>query len=130
MFKLDTTGTETVLHSFTGGADGGYPVASLIRDSAGNLYGTTVYGCVLRAGVVFKLDTAGTETVLYGFKGGADGAYPLAGLIRDSAGNLYGTTSGGGVSGQGVVFKVDTTGTETVLYNFTGGADGGLPRLV
>jgi uncharacterized repeat protein (TIGR03803 family) len=107
-----------VLHSFTGGADGGYPLAGLIRDSAGNLYGTTQSAGISGAGVVFKLDTTGAETVLYGFTGGADGAYPVAGLLRDSAGNLYGTASGGGASGQGVVFQVDTTGTETVLYNF------------
>src|ERR1700731_1099614 len=66
--------------------------ASLIRDSAGNFYGTTAYGGASNWGVVFKLDTAGTETVLHSFTGGADGGYPLAGLIGDSAGNLYGTT--------------------------------------
>jgi uncharacterized repeat protein (TIGR03803 family) len=126
VFKLDRTGNETVLHSFSGGTDGGYPIAGLIRDSAGNLYGTTQSAGISAAGVVFKLDTTGTETVLYSFTGGTDGAYPVAGLIRDSAGNLYGTASDGGASRQGVVFKVDTTGTETVLYNFTGGEDGGL----
>src|SRR5208282_3849903 len=79
------------------------------------------------AGVVFKVDPSGNETVLYTFTGGADGGYPLAGVIRDSAGNLYGTTNGGGASGAGVVFKVDTSGNETVLYTFTGGSDGGSP---
>jgi uncharacterized repeat protein (TIGR03803 family) len=73
---------------------------------------------------VFKLDTTGTETVLHSFTGGADGGNPYAGVIRDPAGNLYGTTYSGGASGQGVVFKLDTTGTETVLHSFTGGADG------
>ena len=102
-----------MLHSFSGGTDGGYPIAGLIRESAGNLYGTTQSAGISAAGVVFKLDTTGTETVLYSFTGGADGAYPVAGLIRDSAGNLYGTASDGGASRQGVVFKVDTTGTET-----------------
>ena len=76
---------------------------------------------------MFKLNKTG-ETVLYSFTGGADGANPAAGLIRDSAGNLYGTTSDGGASGAGVVFKLDTTGTETVLYSFTGGAGRGEPR--
>jgi uncharacterized repeat protein (TIGR03803 family) len=132
VFKLDTTGTETVLYSFTGGADGGNPEAGVIRDSAGNLYGTTPFGgvsgvCYAGCGVVFKLDTSGTETVLYSFTGGADGGSPNAGVIRDSAGNLYGTTPIGGASGYGVVFKLDTTGTETALYSFTGGADGGYP---
>ena len=126
VFKLDAIG-ETVLYSFTGGADGSNPFGSLVRDSAGNLYGTTESGGASGAGVVFKLDTTGTETVLYSFTGDADGGYPYAGLIRDSAGNLYGTTSSGGASGQGVVFELDTTGTETVLYSFTTGADGAFP---
>ena len=130
VFKIDTSGNETVLYSFTGGADGGSPLAGVIRDSAGNLYGTTSGGGVSGAGVVFKIDTSGNETVLYSFTGGADGGSPLAGVIRDSKGNLYGTTSGGGVSGAGVVFKIDTSGNETVLYSFTGGADGGSPLWV
>ena len=142
VFKLDTTGTETVLYRFTGGAAGGLPFAGLVRDSAGNLYGTTVqggdlsgctgYGC----GVVFKLDITGMETVLYTFTGRADGGNPQAGLIRDSTGNLYGTTTAGGTvtgsgtlceDGCGVVYKVDTTGRETVLHTFTGEADGAVP---
>ncbi len=137
VFKVDRTGKFTVLYSFTG-EDGGFPVASLIRDAEGNLYGTTSgggdvfcnapYGC----GAVFKLDRAGEETVLYRFTDGADGGFPNAGLVRDKAGNLYGTTvlggdlSGCGGFGCGVVFKLDPAGNETVLYSFTGGADGGL----
>jgi uncharacterized repeat protein (TIGR03803 family) len=128
VFKLDAKGNETVLYSFTGGSDGANPYAGLMRDSAGNLYGTTAVGGSASAGVVFKLDTAGNETVLYSFTGGSDGGYPLAGLIRDSAGNLYGTTVAGGLAGGGVVYKLDPTGHETVLYSFTGGADGGNPN--
>src|SRR5208337_1666736 len=68
----------------------------------------------------------------YRFTGGSDGCSPMAGLVRDSAGNLYGTTAGGGAgtcaSGYGVVFELSATGTETVLYTFTGGADGGTPE--
>ena len=132
-FKLNTAGTETVLHSFTGGADGKIPYAPLIRDSSGNLYGTTTTGGADGYGTVFKLDTAGTLTVVYPFKGGADGGFPIGGLVRDNAGNLYGTTNDGGIPnacflgyvGCGVVFKLDTSGKETVLYTFTGGADGG-----
>ena len=127
VFELDSAGHEMVLHSFGGGADGANPYAGLIRDSAGNFYGTTYYGGALGAGVVFKLDTAGQETVLYSFTGNADGANPDAGLIRDSAGNLYGTTIGGGASGKGVVFALDTAGHETVLHSFTGSADGARP---
>ena len=125
VFKLDTTGHETVLYSFTNGTDGGYPYGGVIRDSAGDLYGTT--NGISKPGAIFKLDTTGQETVLYSFPSGPDGAIPLAGVVRDSAGNLYGTTYIGGPSDRGVVFKVDPTGHETVLYSFTGGADGGNP---
>ena len=131
VFKLDTAGNETVLYNFTGGIDGAGPQAGVIRDSAGNLYGTAgggiVSACQRGCGVVYKLDTAGRETVLYTFTGGADGANPSAGVIGDSAGNLYGTTSGGGTAGYGVVYKLDKAGHETVLYSFTGGADGDSP---
>jgi uncharacterized repeat protein (TIGR03803 family) len=137
VYKLDKTGRYTVLHNFRGGADGRQPYAGVIRDSAGNLYGTTSSGGTGKSGVVYKLDTAGHERVLYSFTGGADGDEPLAGVIRDSAGNLYGTTSFGGtpcppvVQGQppscGVVYRLDAAGHYTVLYRFTGGADGGIP---
>jgi uncharacterized repeat protein (TIGR03803 family) len=104
---VDATSVETILYNFTGGADGGCPAAGLIRDSAGNLYGTGVLGGTSNDGVVFKLDTAGTLTVLHNFTGGADGGAPTGGLVRDSAGNLYGTTSASGGCGQcGVVFKI------------------------
>src|ERR1017187_20009 len=124
VFKVDKSGHETVLYTFTGGADGGNPYA-VVRDSAGNLYGVTESGGN-GVGVVFKLDTSGNETVLYSFTGGTDGAYPNS-IIRD-AGIIYGTTTYGGnasgTSGGGVVFKLDMSGHETVLYTFTGGADG------
>src|ERR1017187_205508 len=128
VFKLDTSGHQTVLYSFTGGADGGYPYAGVIRDSAGNLYGTTYYGGGANAGVVYKLDTTGHETVLYSFTAGADGGNPYAGVIRDSAGNLYGTTYYGGTANAGVVYKLDSTGQETVLYTFTAWPDGAYPQ--
>jgi uncharacterized repeat protein (TIGR03803 family) len=116
----------TVVYSFTDGNDGGYSQASLIQDSAGNLYGTTHLGGVNNAGTVFVVSPGGTETVLYAFADGSDGGYPTAGLVRDKAGNLYGTTYGGG-SGYGVVFKVTPEGTETVLHAFAGGGDGANP---
>src|ERR1039458_8091731 len=130
VYKLDMAGRETVLYSFTGGADGGAPYAGVIRDPAGNFYGTTQNGGTANAGVVYKLGTTGHETVLYSFSGGADGGYPVAGVIRDSAGNLYGTTYYGGTANAGVVYKLDTTGHETVLYTFTGRVDGGYPTGV
>jgi uncharacterized repeat protein (TIGR03803 family) len=127
VYKVDTAGHETVLYNFTGGVDGSSPQAGLIRDSAGNFFGTTVVGGTANRGVVYKLDTVGHETVLYSFTGGADGGSPYAGVTLDSAGNLYGTTSSGGAAGAGVVYMLDTAGHETVLYNFAGGADGGSP---
>lgn len=135
VFKLDTAGNETVLHVFTNGKDGGHPDASLIRDAAGNLYGTTDSGgTYVSGGTVFKMDTAGKETVLYNFTGGTDGGSPTGSVIQDAAGNLYGTTEFGGdpschVYGFtcGTVFKLDTSGRETVLHSFTGPRDGALP---
>src|SRR5260370_855628 len=127
VYKLDTTGHEIVLYSFTGGADGGYPYAGVTRDSAGNLYGTTLGGGMANKGVVYKLDTTGHETVLHSFSAGADGPCPYAGVTRAPAGNLYGTAFHSGPADKGVVYKLDTTGHETVLHSFTGGADGGRP---
>ncbi len=150
VFKLtpnaDGTWTESVLYSFTGGTDGGTPMASLVFDQTGNLYGTTQWGgssnCQYGCGVVFELTPSQgggwTESVLYSFTGGKDGSQPWASLIFDGAGNLYGTTAGGGkpscnklFSGCGVVFKLapngDGTWTESVLYRFAGGRDGSTP---
>jgi uncharacterized repeat protein (TIGR03803 family) len=131
VYKVDAAGKETVLYSFTGGADGAGPNTSLVRDSAGNLYGTTENGGAHGKGAVFKLDTSGVETVLHAFRGGADGVGPN-GVVIDAAGNLYGTTFGGGAASQtgaqeGVVFKVDPAGNETLLHSFTGLSDGGAP---
>jgi len=118
------------LHAFRG-PDGGYPWASLIGDSVGNLYGTTYYGGASNFGTVFKLDKTRTLTVLHSFTGGTEGKNPEAGLIRDAAGNLYGTTLFGGEGcnsdGCGTVFKVDKDGTETVLYAFASGTSGAGP---
>ena len=127
VFKVSSNGKETVLHRFTGGTDGAYPRAGLIMDAKGNLYGITSGGGGNGGGVVFKVGSKGKETVLYTFAGGMDGAYSQAGLIMDAKGNLYGTTYEGGGSNAGVVFKVSSKGEETILYDFTGGADGGEP---
>lgn len=132
VFKLSKAGAETVLYSFTGESDGWGPGFGLARDVAGNLYGVTQAGGDLSScsgggcGVVFKLDLAGNETVLYSFTGGLDGWAPEAGLTMDAEGNLYGTAPMGGDFscgvgyGCGVVFEVDSTGNETTLYTFTG----------
>ena len=125
---------EEVLYSFTGAPDGVGPVAGLIKDSSGNLYGTTQSGGASGQGTVFELvNSSGTytEKVLYSFTGAPDGAGPVAGLIMDASGNLYGTTAGGGASSDGTVFElVNSSGTytEEVLYSFTGIPDGAQPR--
>jgi uncharacterized repeat protein (TIGR03803 family) len=110
-------------------------MASLIQDAAGNLYGTTsgLATFTSASGTVFKLDAAGNETVLHDFAGPPDGAWPLGSLLRDAHGNLAGATASGGngtgycTRGCGTVFKISATGQETVIYNFTGGADGWNP---
>ena len=126
VYAVSSAGQETVLHSFAGGTDGAEPVAGVVRDAAGNLYGTTTAGGAGGFGVVYKVDPAKVETVLYTFTGGLDGAKPLGGVIITPTGNLFGTTSGGGADGKGVVYKLDTAGVETVLYSFTG-SDGATP---
>jgi uncharacterized repeat protein (TIGR03803 family) len=139
VFELDTTGALTVLHTFEG-SDGAYPSSVLLFDSVGNLYGTTDGGgnstqCGSQGcGTVFELSPQGdgewSETVLYNFCALADcvdGDGPGGDLVRDSFGNLYGTAHSGGTHGEGVVFKLDASGNETVLHNFTGEADGAEP---
>jgi uncharacterized repeat protein (TIGR03803 family) len=132
VFRVDNTGHEEVLYSFCseGGSsctDGDFPIGGLVQDSAGNLYGTTNSGGAVNFGTVFKVDSTGHETVLHSFCSAercTDGYGPAAGLIQDAAGNLYGTTGGGGNlvanggQGGGVVFKVDSAGNYTVLYTF------------
>lgn len=124
--------TYTVLYTFTGTPDGAKPDATPILDSAGNLYGTTFEGGAYGYGTIFKLDTTGTETVLYSFAGPPDGSYPAAsgpGLTPDRTGNLYGTTFYGGAYGDGTVFKFDKAGAETVLHSFGGAAPDGVNPL-
>lgn len=156
VFELTPSGTETVLHVFTGGKDGGVPLGGVVLDPAGNLYGTTLFGGDKRpevchavgiyaagCGVVYKLAPtrhgSWKYTVLYTFTGGTDGSEPWGNLILDAAGNLYGTTTIGGndncaadpTYGCGVVFMLAPGAggpwTESVLYTFSGGSDGGDP---
>jgi uncharacterized repeat protein (TIGR03803 family) len=131
VFKVDSSGNESVLHAFTGGTDGAAPWGTVSQDAFGNLYGTTTGGGSSGGGTVFMLDTTGKETVLYAFTRGAGGRAPYAGVSRDSDGNLYGTTIWGGdfshectFYGCGVVFRVDKNGKEHILYAFPDGADG------
>ena len=127
VFEIDAAGTESVLYSFAGNTDGSSPQADLLRDSAGNLYGTTFSGGASSAyGTVFKISAAGTESIVHSFTAPVtgDGESPLAGLVMDNAGNLYGTTYVGGAHNDGAVFKIDAAGTESVLYSFPIGTNG------
>ena len=126
VFKLTASGAYTVLYSFKGGTDGGAPVGTLLRDATGNLWGITVNGGTAGWGTIYKVDSAGNETVMHTFTG-PDGAFPLGGLVQDSAGNFYGAATAGGTQQVGVIYKIDTSGTFTILYNFPGGAAGEAP---
>ena len=133
VFRLNPAGAEMVLHKFSG-PDGVGPEASLVMDTSGNLYGTTFSGPGKNGvGEVFKVSAGDKVVVLHGFAGPPeDGLLSVAGVIRDKAGNLYGTTPEGGTGGCnglgcGTIFEVSSKGKEKVLYNFTGGTDGGYP---
>jgi uncharacterized repeat protein (TIGR03803 family) len=135
---------ETVIYAFGSySGDGALPRGGLILDSAGNLYGTTPIGGARDAGSVYELSppvppsVTWTESVIYSFAAGADGATPYGNLVFDAEGNLYGTTNGGGNPdcqfGCGTVFEVSPpvvqggSWTKTTIYSFSGGSDGALP---
>jgi uncharacterized repeat protein (TIGR03803 family) len=126
VFSVSNTGSLITLYSFAGGtSDGEYPYGGLARDAYGNLYGTTESGGLFGIGTVWKLSPSGTETVMYNFSG-TDGENPAYGsLTLDKTGNLYGVTAYGGASNDGVIFRITTSGSFTVLHSFTG-ADGSL----
>jgi uncharacterized repeat protein (TIGR03803 family) len=142
IFRIDGTGHKTTLYSFLGGNDGANPVSTLVFGTDGNLYGTTLYGgsgtnCGTNGcGTVYRITTYGsTESIVYSFLGGNDGAMPYGGLMVYSDGTLYGTTEYGGggtncsgTSGCGTIYSITPDGsTETTLYSFQGGSDGALP---
>ncbi len=132
--------SETVLYTFAGGTDGNGPLAGLVRDANGNLFGTTAAGgssACNGCGTVFEISPpAGgvgpwTETVLYRFGAStADGRFPVAGLVEDAHGNLYGTTPEGGANDLGTVFEISPQSgggwTETILHDFQK-SDGAAP---
>jgi len=116
--------TFTPLHQFNGEPnDGAFPQGSVIRDSAGNLYGTTT-----NTGSVFKIDSNGKESVLFFLNGGNGGIFPTGSLTRDVAGNLYGVAEGGS-GGAGIVYKLSPQGNETILFAFQGGLKNTTPKL-
>ena len=120
VFQLTPSGSEKILHSFNPSTqDGTIPFAGVIRDAKGNLYGTTCCGGAYQSGTAFKLTPSGTETILHSFSfDTADGYGPVATLVRDTQGNLYGMTPGGGTNRGGVVFELTPSGTETILHSF------------
>ncbi len=129
--------TETILYRFQAGTDASNPVSRVTFDQFGNLYGTTDSGGAYGYGTVYELQPSHgswSESVLYSFNGGSNGREPEAEVLIDAAGNLYGTTPLGGQGcsdlGCGVVYELSQSGqgwTETVLYSFSGGNDGGGP---
>ena len=149
VYKLDPSGNQTVLHAFTGGADGYAPYGSLLLDRHGNLYGAASNGgdttgafCgttvpalagALGCGTIFKIDRGGNFSVVHTFEGPDGGPFPDGWFAPGEAGHFYGVTgNGGNLSdcgglGCGTIFEVDHHGNQAVLYNFTGAADGGSP---
>ena len=132
VYKIAKSGkqyVETVLYSFAGGLDGAYPYyVTPVLDKLGNLYGTTAYGGYYGNGTVFKL-AGGILTTLHSFNSaGGDGYYPDAGVVLDGKGNIYGAAPGGGAYGYGVLYEITASGAYSILYSFTGGADGNTPR--
>lgn len=130
VFAVTQTGAEKRVHSFKGGSDGNNTEAGLV-DVGGTLYGTTLYGGGAGCdgggcGTVFSISPGGRESVVYVFKGGDDGAVPIAGLV-EMHGTLYGTTYQGGTGNAGTVFSVTPAGVEKIVYAFRGGSDGAGP---
>ena len=130
VFKMTAAGAESIVYSFgpIASGDGGYPLAGLVQGSDGMLYGTTSEGGAAAAGTVFKVTPQGVESVLYSFAAGNDAGFPASGLVLDAAGNLYGTTLGGGTHGFGTVYKVTPRGAESVLWSFADVPDGSLSQ--
>jgi uncharacterized repeat protein (TIGR03803 family) len=126
VFRMTPLGALSVVHAFTGGADGDGPVVALALAADGSLYGTTPAGGTQGRGVVFRITTAGAFTVVHSFTGWLDGANPRASLIQASDGNFYGTTQAEGAFAQGTIFRL-SLGTVTTLHAFNAGPDGAHP---
>jgi uncharacterized repeat protein (TIGR03803 family) len=124
VFRISSSGNLTSLWSFTGGGDGANPYAGLVQARDGNFYGTTSAGGASGNGTVFRISSSGNLTSLWTFTSGLDGAGSYAPLVQGSDGYFYGTTSGGGASGNGTVFRISSGGNLTTLWSFTNGLDG------
>ena len=127
VFKIDSSGNLTTLHSFSGfPTDGAAPIGALVQGSDGNFYGTTASGGAFFQGTVFRMNSSGATTVLHSFNTFlGEGAVPVAGLVQGSDGNFYGTTVLGGDHFQGTVFKIDATGNLITLHSFSGSPNDG-----
>lgn len=127
VFKLASGGALTVLYNFGATSiDGTEPLGTLVRDSKGNLYGVTAAGGAFRSGTIFKISADGAESIVHNFgASSSDGLYPVAGLVIDQQGNIYGTTSYGGKNfGAGTAYKVNARGVYSILHYFVGNGDG------
>jgi uncharacterized repeat protein (TIGR03803 family) len=127
IFKITPDNIFSQIYSFSNG-EGIYPEAALALNSDGNLYGTTYYGGTQTMGAIFGITTNGFTTDIYSCAPDTNGAYPVAALTSDGAGNFYGTTTGAGSNNFGVVFRYTPNAGLHGIYSFTGGADGGQPQ--
>jgi len=128
IFKMNASGTVTILHNFGVAPSDGYtPWSGVIQGMDGNFYGTTRYGGsgAVHVGTVFKMNQTGTVTIMHSFTDGADGGFPDTALVQATDGDLYGANTDGGTSGRGIFFKITTSGTFTILHNFS---DGSVPN--
>jgi uncharacterized repeat protein (TIGR03803 family) len=129
VFKITINGAFTLLHSFTGGNDGGAPESALVQGNDGNFYGTASRGGESGhdQGVVYQITAGGVLTRLYSFTGNADGGYPYAPLAQGNDGNFYGAVGENGIDGRGILFSIKTNGVLSILYSFPGSHDGAYP---
>jgi uncharacterized repeat protein (TIGR03803 family) len=121
-------GTLSILYNFKGTTDGDFPSAPLVQGSDGNLYGSAQFTGGKDSGTIFKISTAGKFTLVHTFAGSTDGQRPISPLIQGTDGKFYGTTYAGGTNGQGVVFKMTSSGALTVIHNFLPATDGQGPE--
>lgn len=122
VFEISTTGAYSVLHAFAGKTDGSKPAGQLVFDNNGNLWGTTSAGGANNDGTIFEISSAGTFSTVLAFSGAANGAEPIAGLVKDASGNLFGSTFIGGQRNDGTLFEIPAGTTQVdTLFSFSGG---------
>ena len=131
VWEITASGSFKVLHTFNGLTDGSSPNNGPTLDASGNLYGTTYVGAAMGSGygygTIWEINSGGQFKVLHAFTGGADGGTPEWCVTLDANGNIFGTAGGGGANNNGTVWEINSSGTFSVVYTFTGGSDGGFP---